>query len=1679
MGFLEDLSGSLLEQVGLAENAPGNLDFKGKPYGKIGDLASQIDTTAHRQYLESGAIRNVRPRASEVIMQEPDISVVIKKRIFSSLAESYRTDLMDQDDKLFLRATKQLFYNKMRVIAAYERLTKFNRIASKNEGTFSDYALPAIFSSVDILSTAGLINQKTQAVFETIRKVKRFSDPQFFSTWNIASELPYASETGQGTGTFDLTLVSQINCKNSVLFGQGNANISVEDPYKLTIITNEDIEQAISDATSLFKQSNFFSFTQTQLERTINDLKDRLNQVRMQRGASRIFFLVNEDTILFKKVRAIIDEEGREIGFSFDAGILGINTITGGGSVSVDPQALEGINGLQGQEINVFKQIVNNMYLLMSLAQTTQSQNREYNLKTNYIRKKMDLHYLNKPIIQPMDVVYIFASSKTLRDAKVVEGLKYNFSSDSLLNNINDTVSNIESSLNDLKDTFSGGGSGTSSLEQEKNAIAGPDFPLWLYGMMRNDFTRSSSGTCIFAGLAKQASHSYNADSGKYTLNVTCGDNTTYLSMGQINTNPSVEVFNSSLYDPLTPFKSDFDEASGVQRGEFPELLDANVRLLSSRSVRAKLGRWRGSGIDESIFKLRDVENVNGGKPFEASRQFSRMLRHKYSPPDGFVYRWKEGIGSLVLWGEPYSNFDVNLGSFRAETSPSITTNPFAGQDVMNVLSLLITGQPYNFNNFVRGAIEFGKLSKNDLTNKDLSVSFFKGLITQIVDQNATWGNFVPFKKLIINESAYEFLASGQVDISVKNERLNQLIRRRAEAFDELTSVAPQLRESPSNYGTGIAGIITAQQADPAEIGGLVSLAFDVTTLDADIKEAQDAFFESISNVNLQSAEGTLGIFGDDISFDPTVTGTDNEENEEKRRRARQELRARTNYLTRRRIWKVRANEDPNLFIVDDSYDKNYDIRAFELELADKMNFLNSTYQTVDSQVQMAATMLGLEVFADSQGHINARPPQYNRMPSSVFRNMLQKRAQTGIQIFPSYLERLFFTSLQGLADELEIVEDQIRLRAAALGRLSDGAASQLLAGSGSGGSFEFLTNRNTGKLSNDIRSLIDQDDPDLQQSRNSGALEEFSDVLRGPYNAKVTFNATARLAAVQDPQSFTGNINNINNEIAKLSNRLFRRTRQQQPANLQAVFSNSRIVSLAGRSQVDILNVTNKISQFISQRQRLIKRLALTVKNLRAGVGVNATDSSSSQDSLIFPTLFQKKERPEILEHMIEDEDNDDYGLNSGSRFIIDDAQIKSLTITEMTPPYNMVQVDGKLGGGIVRNTPGLETGDGGNGIATAWAVDYDMWRMYGLKVASKGFSVPFFSDPVNQCAPYAVFLLNLARKNILQGSCTVAGNEYMQAGEVYYIEDRDMLFYAESVEHEFGYNSAFETRLDLKYGRNPGEYIPTHLDIIGKTLYANRHQAELTRQVRHGRVDNSNHIGTLIFDNSVSVETNSDALRALVGGEFGDSNRQTLSNMLLIVSGVLTPSTFSKVLTLEIRTYKNTDAQVSLEGSDNLSRVADAVKSWVIDPSNTAFNDGETLIPTSEDPPRIDANRVKTETVDLNPGIFGEIRSPSNTAWSAARSVASRSSISTDGESITAQEEAAGQSGADTNPGAQKDSEQKDLLKREISALTNSVVDIWVTFTDPVQVLQGSKTPSGNDQASQEEQEQIDNAG
>ena len=169
MSFLGKLSEQLTNQFSLGENTNHSLntigdDGKIEPYGKLGDFASKFDQSAQRRYVEQGYLRtnpyNANVEQNEVIHQQPNATVLIKKRMFSSIAENFRPDFMDKDEKLYYKAMKVLFDNKCKEIAILERLSKIQLLSSKNN-KFDSQMLPLLFTLSDALkngfiSDAGL-----------------------------------------------------------------------------------------------------------------------------------------------------------------------------------------------------------------------------------------------------------------------------------------------------------------------------------------------------------------------------------------------------------------------------------------------------------------------------------------------------------------------------------------------------------------------------------------------------------------------------------------------------------------------------------------------------------------------------------------------------------------------------------------------------------------------------------------------------------------------------------------------------------------------------------------------------------------------------------------------------------------------------------------------------------------------------------------------------------------------------------------------------------------------------------------------------------------------------------------------------------------------------------------------------------------------------------------------------------------------------------------------------------------------------------------------------------------------------------------------------------------------------------------------------------------------------------
>jgi len=95
-GYLGDLANSISSQYNLGSNTTTSLsaivDGQNLQYGSLG--AFNFDQSAERNYNESGYLRRdpyeTDPQLRSIQWQQPQATVIVKKRMFSSIAENYR-----------------------------------------------------------------------------------------------------------------------------------------------------------------------------------------------------------------------------------------------------------------------------------------------------------------------------------------------------------------------------------------------------------------------------------------------------------------------------------------------------------------------------------------------------------------------------------------------------------------------------------------------------------------------------------------------------------------------------------------------------------------------------------------------------------------------------------------------------------------------------------------------------------------------------------------------------------------------------------------------------------------------------------------------------------------------------------------------------------------------------------------------------------------------------------------------------------------------------------------------------------------------------------------------------------------------------------------------------------------------------------------------------------------------------------------------------------------------------------------------------------------------------------------------------------------------------------------------------------------------------------------------------
>lgn len=1579
--FLENLTSKLSSVTNVGDTS-GSLTFD-----QFENISQKVDRSATRKYSEEGFLRTdpyfTDVKSIEVLLQEPSATLLVKKKMFSSLANNFRPDFMSKDEKLFYKATNALFYNKAQQISALEKLSKIERMIDKDD-SLTDKFIPSILDLTDSLNpTEGVGSllfsndsfKNLLKITDRLRKLYSYTKPSQFTRWIDNPKQMFSGVYGQGTGVFEITNFTNVSttCSNS---SNGSCSFSISDPYKACFITEYDIEQAISDATNLYYNKKTFNFSLSQVEDSIVTYKQKLNSLRARRGALPIDLTFNEFSS-GKKVRAFISN-GKEIVFNHDSSkslgsIFSFSLSNEASDTEVtDDYLIGGSLGLQGlskskeslnlvesnniaftktSELELFKKLISSVYLKFTLNNNSKNTFQMNNALTNYARRKMHFYFLGKNIIQPMDEVRVFINSKTRLDSNISSGLRDAFAGQNFMQQ-------FASTIYDIKDQFTSIYNPTGNLDfrAEKSVHVGNDFPDSLWSLIRGYFVNDKEGPCIFAGVA--TSSKLSGSSNSYSISVSCSDNSYYFDLGQVNFNPGVDNFNGRIFDPLTPFKSRFDDKTTNFKNEIPVLLEENKLILSSAGkglLKYKSGPGAGQlATEDNLIHDVSIDSRTGEKKFS------------YHGPDGLVYNWKQGVGIFVQYGN-----SASLNDASTVGNQKLFNNPFAGQDVMNVISLAITGIPYNFINYWKGVQSLEGYSRDPYNNSDASFSYFNSIRQDLERNNSLWGGFIPFKNLVIDELSYAKVLSSE--------------RRLINTVGLIENNIEELRKL-DNY-LYLHGIVD----NKATTGFTNTNAYLQT---GEFGKALNANQEVLKNQLIQDDVSNYGlrVIGSDVSFDidSYLSNEDPDKslsNQEQRRR----LRRKVNYLTRRMPYAVRGNEDKNLLIVDDSYDKDYDLAAYESSIQNSLKTLYSNnFTTVKENIKLAAGLLNLEVFADSQGHIRVQPPQYNKIPSSIFSKLIQEKRRYGKQLYPDFIDNMFTTQFEAFKTKLEVLEDEIRLLSATID-LNDDDSIIVFINSytyGSGPTFSFLSD-SSGYLTR-YEDLFKQSLPEVIENENFKELQNQTNSTRSFFTSANRYDALVGLLTPENKAKFE-NVSTLftSDRINKLKSRIESKTGKKVNIEGYALQQNSVAVQIktSARKSVDLFKVTKDIASKLSERQSTVKLFYGALKN---SIEANSLFNDQTEEKLLSPGLT--KSIPESLEHLIEDESYDDYGPGSGKRYVIRNYQIKDLDISENAPDYTSVSVSGAFNQFKELNQQGPEElnslPSGGNGLTSAFAIDYDLWRMYGLKSPAT-INVPFLSDPQSQCGPYASMLLSIARKQILSGSVTLVGNEYYQPGEVVYIEDLGLLFYVTSVRHSFTFGGSFSTTLELTYGHAPGDYIPSVLDMIGKVIYKNKDATNFINY-RQQNAFNEQNIGVIILDpNSPSAVQVQKSDKDEYVSVYSQANAKVINDIIYTTAYQLDINNIKDQklkVTVELRTYYDSDNPTPtalLNLKEDVYQILTGTKKIYKDPAsnNPDFSLPKDFIITSD---------VSNVNLDDN----NETRSPSAKATSIARDIAAQNS-------------------------------------------------------------------------------------
>lgn len=1344
----------------------------------------------------------VAPSKRRILSQDVQPSVVIKKRMFSTLRENFDPDYFDEKEQLYIRAIKTLFRKKCEDIAFYESLIFVDKIIEDPDFIYASGALGNLFNAIFDIASIGLANASaldllgatqtslagassqmirdmmaSQPWLQQLFRVMQASEQakqNKFTTWIVDPLAGDMRGTGPGVGVMEFTMMSNITTTTTLSTGEGKCDITLQDPYRLSVITEDDIDRALKEA--YLENGRIPSYITERAKQIANEamqLDVELNASRRSRGVSEINFNFpfGTDTDVSATLIALNQP------FTENDLVYGTDDVSDARRFVNDLRAGRGFASGQGpQESNIpeeqrftaTEQIrVKQIFELLREYKVIQDRAiDEFQLLNNLnsdVLDRMRQEFVGHHIIQHMDAIHVFANSFTRDETPL-----YDTTLAQLAQNVSTSVLGLEDAKARISDDF---------IDQERIRLA-PDIPLWIYKLMRNPHVFRGTGPQIWQGIISGVSSSYRAEDGFYAVNIRAKDNMHFLEISRINTQPGLTQLQGALEDPLTPNEIKIEPATGLV--ESTSLLPENIKRIEAGVVKFHDYPFLGKDVLTAEELSSDTsQNTQAG---------TKTLRHV----NGLLYRWKRGILTVtqnINVNRPLGDTFASVPGIEQDYGLTVLNNVFAKLDAADILSILICGKPYNYNTFIRAALDSGSIT---LSNEGSSNAYFDHLFDIFEQSNPTNGRFLPAITEVIDRERATQAAAFERQVSRAVGSINALQRQLA----------------------GIKGKI----ANVKLVDGSIAVQEQLKMLQAEQVAAEAALRRLNSTM---SNVGDVRIFGDDV----VQHLTDDENNQASKR---------VQYILLKKPEDVKYNKDNNFFVVSDRYSTDLSIQSFVQDLKDNQGFdpFKNTYKHPIEIAQEVANVLHFELFADSQGNINFRPPEYNKIPLSLMLRLIQLGQTDGVSLVPPFIENLIKNRAQTYKDRLTVIELEIRERVAFLGgidKLNDYAD-----GSALGAGLKYITRAYPSGSSGLVTYAIDD-----------VALREASLEHAAFTEGTQTDLALENLDSEAWPTSLNENeiiteVMSVRNDLRRLTGHpaeeYFADSIEQRAAILSEI---NKYTNANGNAASERLRLTNEISVRVSKRQTLINA---TVRLLDQQSGIDSAATFNGPGALIgafFSSMVSDTAAifgndrvsfiPKFIQDMVINDLQNTFGRNSGKRFVIEDDVILSMDFEIKPPDFTRINVYGSenlLGQGEAIVT--------GNPLAFwAGASDFDLWRQFGYRHAADD-KVPYLNNPETQLAPYAVMRLMQQRGQIHTGSITIVGNEHYQVGETVYIAAKEMLYYITSVNHSIDLRSnSFTTTLQLAYGRPLGQYIPQPFDIIGRTLLADAARGGLNQRV------------------------------------------------------------------------------------------------------------------------------------------------------------------------------------------------------------------------------------------------------